>query len=370
MATARDVARLAGVSTSTVSHVLNGTRAVSEGVRQRVLAACEELSFEPNVVARSLKTSQSRTVGFLVNDVNVFFTDILRGVEEVAEQHGYSVIFCHSHGDAERELSYLRLLRGRQVDGIILAPTGTRHPALERLAANQYPVVLVDGAVPGLGFDLVSVDNETAAYAAVKHLTDLGHSRIAMVSGAAGFISTESRLQGYRRALVDSGAGFDPSLVVSGHSRTREGREAVLSLMSRTPRPSALFVGNHQMTVGAIIALRELGIAVPDDLALVGFDDLDWAAFLRPPLTTIAQPTYEIGRSAMKLLLDRIGRSADGPARRVLLAGQLMVRESSGPLATAAGEHASPSDRSEGPLPAQPSAGRRLAAAPRSRARQ
>jgi LacI family transcriptional regulator len=369
MATAREVARLAGVSTSTVSHVLNGTRAVSEGARQRVLAACEELAFEPNVVARSLKTSVSRTVGFLVNDVNVFFTDILRGVEEVAEQNGYSVIFCHSHGDEEREVSYLRLLRGRRVDGIILAPAGTRHLALERLAADQYPVVLVDGTVPGLGFDLVSVDNETAAYTAVKHLTDLGHRRIAMVSGAAGFISTESRVQGYRRALVDSGTPVDPLLVESGQSRTREGREAVLSLMSRTPRPSALFAGNHQMAVGAIIALRELGISMPADLAFVGFDDLDWAAFLRPALTTIAQPTYEIGRTAMHLLLERISGSADGPARRILLAGQLMVRESSDTVAPAGGEDALPSGRADRESPTRPSPKRPLAAAPRSRPR-
>lgn len=147
--TARDVARLAGVSTSTVSHVLNATRAVSDDLRRRVLAACDELAFEPNAVARSLKTSRSRTIGFLVHDVNAFFTEVLRGVEELAEQHGYSVIFCHSRGDPDRELGYLRLLRGRRVDGIILAPTGARHPALERLVAMRYPVVFVDGAVPG-----------------------------------------------------------------------------------------------------------------------------------------------------------------------------------------------------------------------------
>lgn len=345
MVTARDVARLARVSTSTVSHVLNGTRVVSEDLRTRVLAACEELAFEPNVVARSLKTSQSRTVGFLVHDVNPFFTEILRGVEEVAEHHGYSVIFCHSHGDPERELAYLRLLRGRRVDGIILASTGARHPVLERFAATRYPVVLVDGAVPGLAFDLVSVDNETAAYTAVKHLADLGYRSIAMVSGGAAFTSTEPRILGYRRALADSGIPFDPALVVSGQSRTREGRSAVLDLMARDPRPAALFVGNSHMTVGAMIALRELGVSMPDDVAYVGFDDLDWAAFLRPQLTMVAQPAYEIGRSAAQLLLERIDRTADGPARRVLLAAQLMVRESSGSVGPAEGEQALPPGR-------------------------
>lgn len=370
MVTARDVAQLAGVSTSTVSHVVNGTRAVSENLRRRVLAACEELAFEPNVVARSLKTSQSRTIGFLVHDVNVFFTDVLRGAEEVAEQHGYSVIFCHSHGDPERELFYLRLLRGRRVDGIILAPTGTSHQALERLAATHYPVVQVDGAVPGLTFDLVSVDNEAAAYAAVKHLTDLGHRRIAMVSGGAAFTSTEPRIMGYRRALADAGAHLDPSLVVCGESRTREGRAAVLELMSRNPRPSALFVGNNQMTVGAMIALRELGISMPDDVAYVGFDDLDWAAFLRPQLTMIAQPTYEIGRSAMDLLLERIGRVAGGPARRVLLAGQLMARESSGAVGPAEGERALPPSRSGHVEATEPLARRHRPTAIPSRSRE
>ena len=330
MATARDVAKRAGVSTSTVSHVLNGTRGVSRALRERVLAACDELAFEPNVVARSLKTSRSRTLGFVVPDVNEFFTEILLGVEGVAEASGYSVIFCHSHDDPDKELAYLRLLRGRRVDGIILAPTGVRHADLERLAQNHYPLVLVDRTVPGLSIDLVSVDNEPAAHAAVSHLLGLGHRRIAMVTGDMRMSSSEPRVRGYRRALEEAGVPFDPDLLASGEGRTNEGRLAVQDLMSREPRPSALFVANNLMTIGAMIALQELGLAIPRDVAYAGFDDFDWAGFLRPQLTMIAQPTCEIGRTAAQLVIERIGQDAEKPARRIALGGRLMIRESSG----------------------------------------
>ncbi len=337
MPTARDVAKRAGVSTSTVSHVLNGTRGVSKVLRERVLDACEELAFEPNVVARSLKTSRSRTLGFVVPDVNEFFTQILLGVEEVAESSGYSVIFCHSNGDPRKELSYLRLLRGRRVDGIILAPTGTRHVDLERLVHGHYPLVLVDRTVSGLGIDLVSVDNEPAAFAAVNHLLKLGHRRIAMVAGDMRMSSSEPRVRGYRRALAEEGVPFDPALLVSGEGRTHEGRLAVKELMSREARPSALFVANNLMTIGALMALQELGISIPRDVAYVGFDDFDWAGFLRPQLTMIAQPTYEIGRTAAHLVIERIGQDVEKPARRIALGGRLMIRESSGAVPAAAG---------------------------------
>lgn len=337
MPTARDVARRAGVSTSTVSHVLNGTRGVSKVLRQRVLDACEELAFEPNVVARSLKTNRSRTLGFVVPDVNEFFTQILLGVEEVAEASGYSVIFCHSHADPNEELAYLRLLRGRRVDGIILAPTGTRHADLERLVQSHYPLVLVDRTVPGLGIDLVSVDNEPAAFAAVSHLLQLGHRRIAMITGDMRMSSSEPRVRGYQRALAEAGVPADPTLLVSGEGRTNEGRLAVRQLMSREDRPSALFVANNLMTVGAMMALQEMGLTIPDDVAYVGFDDFDWAAFLRPQLTMIAQPTYEIGRTAAQLVIERIGQDTERPPRRIALGGRLMVRESSGAVPAGGG---------------------------------
>jgi len=330
VATARDVARRAGVSTSTVSHVLNGTRGVSRELRERVLAACEELSFEPNVVARSLKTSRSQTIGFVVPDVNAFFTEILLGAEEVAEERGYSVIFCHSHDDPREEQSYLRLLRGRRVDGIILAPYGIRHDELDHLVQSRFPLVLVDRGIPGYSLDLVSVDNEPAAHAAVRHLIDLGHRRIGLVSGDPRSSSTEPRIRGYVQAHLEAGIPVDPSLQVSGSSLTEEGRQAVLELLSRPVRPSALFVANNLMTIGAMTALQELGISIPDDLAYVGFDDFDWAGLLRPKLTMIAQPTYEIGRTAAQMVIDRIGEDPSKPARRVALGGTLIVRESSG----------------------------------------
>ncbi len=330
MATARDVARRAGVSTSTVSHVFNGTRGVSKKLRDRVLAASDELGFEPNIVARTLKTNQSRTLGFVVPDVNAFYIDVLRGVEDVAGAAGYAVMFCHTHDDPTQEQNYLRLLRARRADGIILSPAGTYHDELDRLSRSAYPLVLFDCSVPGLSADLVAVDNEPAAHMAVAHLIEKGHRRIGMVSGDYVFSSSERRVRGYRRALEEAGIPFDESLVVSGASRADLSRRAVLELMSRSPRPTALFVGNNQMTAGAMIALQELGLAVPDDVAYVGFDDVDWASFLRPQMTMVAQPTYEIGRTATQMVIDRIEGDPDRPARRVSLEAKLMVRESSG----------------------------------------
>ncbi len=329
MVTARDVARRAGVSTSTVSHVLNGTRGVSKELRSRVLAASEELAFEPSTIARSLKTNHSEMIGLIVPGVNPYFMDVLLGVEQVAERRGYSVIFCHSHEDAARERAYLRLLRGRRVDGIVLVPNLGPSEEIDRLIRIGCPLVLVDRGIPGRSIDLVTVDNEPAAYLGTRHLLDQGHTRIAMVTGDPAVYSSEPRVRGYRRAMAEAGLEFDDELVECGFGRTREGHEATLRLLSHRNHPTALMAGNDLMSIGALAAIQELGLRVPEDLAYVGFDELEWAGLVKPPLTTVAQPVAEIGRTAAELLLNRIEGDSAGSARRVALSATLMVRGSS-----------------------------------------
>jgi LacI family transcriptional regulator len=333
--TVKDVARRAGVSTSTVSHVLNETRWVSEELRRRVREAADDLGFEPNGVARSLKIKRSFTIGLVISDIgNPFFTDVVRGVEDVAQGQGYTVILGNSDEDVEKEAAYLRVLSAKRIDGLILAPAGQDHPYLQRLVGSGFPLVLLDRLVPGLHLPAALVENRDAARIAVAHLIDLGHRRIGMVAGKPNITSTTDRLAGYRLALDTAGIPFDDALVVSGGSQIDKARSATTALLDLSVPPTALFVANNLMTIGAVAAIEDRGLAVPADVAIAGFDDFPWADVFRPTLTCIAQPTYELGRAAAELLLRRIdgerSANADGSPEHVVLSGRLVVRESSG----------------------------------------
>lgn len=330
MVTARDVARRAGVSTSTVSHVLNGTRVVSAELRERVLTAARELHYEPNAVARSLKIKRSNALGLIISDIaNPFFTAVVRGVEDVASEQGYTLILGNTDEDPAKEEAYLRALAARRVDGLILAPAGEPHEYLERLVRTGFPIVFLDREVPGLAIPAVVLDSVYSARVAVRHLIRLGHTRIGMVAGRDRISSTTERVDGYREALAEAGIAFDPALLVSGGSRTEGARAATDRLLELRPRPTALFVANNLMTIGAVAAVRARGLDIPGDVAVVGFDDFSWADVFRPRLTTIAQPTYELGRTAAELLVRRLAGDLEGPMR-VVLRGELIVRESCG----------------------------------------
>jgi len=331
VATARDVAQRAGVSTSTVSHVSNDTRIVSDGVRRRVLEAMHELGYEPNAVARSLKTRRSHTVALIMSDIgNPFFTSVVRGVEDVLRAHGFTLILGNSDEDRGREEAYLRLLGAGRVDGLILAPAGDSYPYIDRLMQTKTALVFLDRVVAGSEVPAVLLDNSQAARMATQHLIALGHRRIGMVSGRPGISTTSERLAGYQAALVAAGIAYDPCLVAEGRSRLEDARHATSRLLELEERPTALVVANNLMTIGAVMAIEARGLDIPGDVALVGFDDAIWAEAFRPRLTTIAQPTYEIGRTAADLLMRRIeSPTADVPAR-ILLTGRLVIRESCG----------------------------------------
>jgi LacI family transcriptional regulator len=331
MATARDVARRAGVSTSTVSHVVNGTRVVSDELRARVLQAMHDLGYEANAVARSLKTRRSHLVALVASDIgNPFFTAVVRGVEDVVTARGYTLILGSTGEDPHREEAYLRLLGAQRVDGLILAPSGDRYPYLDRIMHTRSAFVLLDRTLPGPSVPTVLLDNVDAARVATRHLLSLGHRRIGMVTGRAGISSTAERTDGYRLELAVAGIPFDPALIADGRSRLDDGRRATAQLLDLAERPTALVVANNLMTIGAVAAIEERGLCVPRDVAVVGFDDALWADVLHPRLTTLAQPTYELGRAAAELLLRRIETPDAHVPARTAMSGRLIVRESCG----------------------------------------
>ena len=335
MVTVRDVARRAGVSTSTVSHVLNRTRFVSEELHDRVLAAMRELDYHPNAAARMLSLKRSHALGLIVSDIqNPFFASITRGVEDVAQEHGYTVVLCNSDEAAARETACLRTLQSRQVDGVLLASAGAADEHITRLVKAGYPIVLVDRDLPELGVPAVLLDNEGAAYSAVRHLIERGHRRIGMISGRASISTTTERIAGYTRALREAGLEVDDRLVISGESTSEGGAAAAHALLDMQPPPTAIFSGNNLMSIGALHAIASRHLSVPDDVAVVGFDDFPfpWSDAFSPHLTTVAQPTYELGRRAAELLVHMLDGSGVNANQRTVLEGKLLIRESSGAL--------------------------------------
>jgi LacI family transcriptional regulator len=333
MATVRDVARRAGVSVSTVSHVLNGTRFVSDELRERVLAAIDELDFEPSAAGRMLSLRRSNTIGLIVSDIrNPFFASVARGVEDVAQEQGYTVVLCNSDETLVKEAACLKALQSRQVDGVLLASAGAADEYVARLVEAGFPIVLVDRDLPDLHIPAVVLDNEGAAYSAVRHLIDRGHQRIGMLSGRDSISTTVERVAGYQRALGEAGLSVDDQLVISGHSTSEGGAEAAHALLEVRPAPTAIFSGNNLMSIGALQAIASRGLSVPEDIALVGFDDFPfpWSEAFRPHLTTVAQPTYELGRQAAEMLVGMLNGRGHRTSQRVVLDGKLLIRESSG----------------------------------------
>jgi len=336
MATIRDVARRAGVSTSTVSHVLNGTRSVSQSVRERVGIAVSELGFELNQVARTLRVNLSRTIGLIISDLSSpFFTAVVRGVEDVAQQRGYTLILCNSDEKASKELTYLKMLRSKRVDGIIVSPTAQPDAYLYKLIDGGTPLVFLDRELPDINVPCVLLDNERAAYEVVSHLIEVGHRRIGMICGSDSLSTNVRRIAGYSQALEAAEIAVDQRLIAAvsmptGAMQAQGAAEAASELLNLDPRPTALFAANYLMTIGTLIGVQCQGLEIPSDVAVAGIDDFEWAEAFRPRITTVAQPTYELGSAAAELLFRQLD-AGDVPSNdRVVLRGVLIVRESSG----------------------------------------
>jgi len=328
-----DVARGAGVSIATVSAFLNGTSNVSPELTQRIEAAIATIGYERNAIARSLKTGATHTIGLTVADIrNPFFTDVVATIQNVLGRAGFAVMLCSSDEDTAKQDEQIKLLLERMVDGLIIAPAGEDEVMRRLVKSTRKPVVLIDRMIEGLGVDAVLLDNTEAVSEAVRYLTGLGHRRIGYISGTPNTTTGRDRLEGYRRALAAAGIVLDPSLIRDGRFREADGYRAAMQLMTLPERPTALFSANNLMVIGAMRAIRDLGLTCPADISVASMDDFVWADIFGPRLTTVAQPVEAIGEQAARLLLDRLAGNAPPEPKVLTLRGRLMIRNSCAPL--------------------------------------
>jgi LacI family transcriptional regulator len=327
--TIRDVAAAAQVSAGTVSRVLNGKRDVGDELRHRVLAVVAELGYRPNGAARSLRTRAAMVLGVIISDVtNSFFTAVVRGAEDKAQNAGYSVVLANADEDLRKEARYLEVAVAEQMAGVLLSPASSRLTSIDALAERGIPVVTIDRRLTSAPVDSVTVNNHQAAREATQHLIGQGCRRVGIIAGPAQITTGATRLAGYRAALRAAGRDGDQTLTAYGNLRTDGGYAAARQLLQLPQPPDGLLISNDLMTIGALQAIAEAGLSIPDDIAVVGFDNASWATAFRPPLTVVTQPTYEIGEVATDLLLRRVN-GEQFPPRHVVLRAKLVERGSS-----------------------------------------
>ncbi|HEX7177057.1 MAG TPA: LacI family DNA-binding transcriptional regulator [Pyrinomonadaceae bacterium] len=309
MSSIRDVARTAGVSTATVSHVVNNTRFVSEEVRARVLAAVEQCGYYPNAHARGLASGRSRILGLVISDIsNPFFPELVKAIETAAFEQGYDVLLSNTNYDPDRTSHYVRRLIERKVAGVALMTSELDAALIDELARRDVCVVFLDLGEPGRHMSNLRVDYEAGIEEAVRHLVRLGHRRVTFVSGPAHLRSAERRLEAFRRSLARHLPGA-PVEVYDGDFRLDGGRRAVRRMHADGELPTAVLAANDMMALGAMAELRALGVEVPRDVSVVGFDNIEFAALSQPALTTVCLPRSELGRRAVEALLETIGHT-------------------------------------------------------------
>jgi LacI family transcriptional regulator len=335
MYTIRDVARLANVSISTASGVINGKPTVKEALRLRVIAAMEALDYHPDTVARSLKVRRTKTIGIVVPEItNPFYPEIIQGMEDVANQSGYSVMFCDSGEDRDLEHAHLSMLFSRRVDGVLIAPADP-YGARDRLTRQRIPFVLFDRVPRGFPGPGVIIDNFEASRNAARYLIGLGHERNAVVAWLPNLPAMVDRVDGFRQALQEQHLPISEEYFRWVDFSLESAYQCGLELMRLPEPPTAIFCCNNRMTLGVMRALGGLGIPCPELVSVLGFDDFDWAANITPRLTTVAQPTYEMGRQAMQLLMQKMAGAKDDlgteGSHLIVLQCELRVRDSTAP---------------------------------------
>ena len=323
-----EVAEKAGVSVTTVSHVINQSRPVSLELQERVRLAMDELGYQPNRLARSLRRGETHTIGLIIPDgVNPFFAEVARGIEDTGFEHGYSVILCNSDGDLEKELHYTNVLNAKQVDGIIFVAVGVSHDHINLLQSRGLPVVVVDREVPGVKVSTVITDNQKGGWLATNHLIGLGHHRIACLAGPHNLTPSAARVTGYRKALEQHNLKINEEYILRGDFQYQSGCQRMDQLLEIEVPPTAVFACNDLMATGALCAAVEKGYRVPDDISIVGYDDVELASYTSPPLTTIRQPKYEMGVLAVRMLLENINEPNQDFDYR-MLETELVIRKS------------------------------------------
>jgi DNA-binding LacI/PurR family transcriptional regulator len=331
MTTLKEVAEKAGVSITTVSRVINDSEMVNAETRDRVQKAMYDMGYHPSRVAQRLRGTKGRSklFGLIIPDIqNAFYSNIVRGIEDVAYKQNYAVILCNSDEDIEKEQFYLEVLRSESVDGIIFPPINQDSKVVKDLVKSGLPLVCVDRRLRSDEVDTVVVDNKIGAYQVTNYLLGLGHKRIGLITSAGNFSSFKERQIGYEQALTEHGIVVDPFFIGYGDQRSTEsGKNLVLKMLNNKNRPSALFVTNNLFLLGALEIIHELGLRIPQDISIVGFDDMPWARSFYPPLTVVAQPGYEMGRKAAELLFNRLNDPSRGPST-IVLEPKLTVRGS------------------------------------------
>ncbi len=346
--TSRDVAKRAGVSVATVSRVLNESSSVSSDSRRRVLQAIEALDYQPSRAAQQLRARRGRVLGLIISDIqNPFFTSVVRGIEDLAHEHGYSLVLCNSDENAEKERLYVNVMRAEAAAGVILASVSEDSPHVRSLIDQRIPVVAIDRRLKDASIDSVCVDNVEAACEAVSKLIDMGHRRIGLIAVPLHITTGRDRHAGYLRAFRQRRLKVSRDWIRFGDTRETGGYDCAGELLQLDPPVTALFATNSLMTLGALRRIHEMGLRIPQDISIIGFDDMPWASLLRPALSNVSQPTYELGRTAAQLLLQRLA-DPQRPAAHVVLKTRLVMRDSVAALAATADKIAPGSRRHNG----------------------
>lgn len=338
--TIKEVAKLAGVSTSTVSHVINKTRFVSRQTRANVLKAIKELGYRPNIVARSLRSKKTGTVGLIICDLrNPFFSEVEQGIETYLGKKNYDIIVTNTDYDTDKEKESAEMFYSKRVDGIIIVPGGDNDEQVRFLTERDIPVVLLDKRIPNLNVDVVLVNNIEGSKQLIEHLISLGHERIGIIAGPFNSTTGKERLEGYLKALREHSIPEDKDLIKIGDFKKQSGCLLTLELLSLSLPPTVIFACNNLMGLGAMDALKERKIRIPEEIGLVIFDDLPWFNHVNPPLTVVAQPSFRLGGIAGELLFEQVRKKRKKP-KEVVLDVQLKIRESAGEVLRTLKSHA------------------------------
>lgn len=342
--TSRDVAKRAGVSVATVSRVLNESSSVSPDSRRRVLQAIKALDYQPSRAAQQLRARRGRVLGLIISDIqNPFFTSVVRGIEDLAHEHGYSLVLCNSDENVEKERLYVNVMRAEAAAGVILAAVSEDSPHVRGLIDQRIPVVAIDRQLKDPSIDSVCVDNVAAAYEAVSTLIDMGHRRIGLIAVPMRITTGRDRHAGYLRAFRERRLKVSRDWIRFGDTRETGGYECAGKLLTLDPPVTALFATNSLMTLGALRRIHDMGLRIPKDISIIGFDDVPWAALLTPALSNVSQPTYDLGCMAVQLLLQRLG-DPQRPASHIVLKTRLVMRDSVADL-TATANKTAPASR-------------------------
>lgn len=327
--TIKDIAEKAGVSYATVSRALNNHKDVNDETRKKVIKIAREIGYQPNAIAQGLVKKETRTIGLVIPDItNPFFPEVASGIEDAAEEAGYTIFLCNTNWSKEREANYLDVLLQKQVDGLIIAPSSENLNHLKRVLQSGRKVIFISRMIRHPNSTSIIIDNVSGAQMAVEHLIDKGHKRIGLIGGFKDISASRERLKGYRYAMEMNSLEINESYIKSGDFKRETGHVMMHELLKLKPAPTAVFAVNDLLALGAIQAIKEEGLSIPGDVAVIGFDDIEFASLPEIQLTTVSQPKYDMGRMAVDTLLEILAGDDNNINKKIMLEPRLIVRGS------------------------------------------